>query len=190
MKVMKYVSLLLMVLCTALYVPAQENDTEVQGFYQTYRNFSFRTGSEFFDITDSKLNGGGFSLSQNLAPWFAMWTQLSFYGSVEQPYIRIRAINNLQGIRFQTLQHGPFRLYAKGGLGFSHHSIDVIGSSYGEYKFSFAYGGGAQIWMSDHFGVVLDLSHVMMGLPTLFDLPGREKWDSGLTYTTGISVRF
>jgi len=178
-----------MVLSAALYASAQDYNTEVQGFYQTYRNFSFQTGLSAFDIPDTKLNGGGFVLAQNLAPWFAMWTQLSFFGTVEQPNISLRIINNLEGFRFQTKQHGPFRFYVKTGLGFTNYGVDLAGSSGGTTKFSWAYGGGAQIWLGEHFGVDLDLSHVFMGLPG-FDLPNQESWDSGLTYTTGLAIRF
>jgi len=82
-------------------------------------------------------------------------------------------------------------LYAKGGLGFSRYSITfpLAGSSGGDTKLSLAYGGGAQIWMSQHFGVVLDVSHVVMGLPNL-GFPNQGHWDSGLTYTTALALRF
>ncbi len=152
-----------------------------KGFYQTYRSFSFKTGVSEIDIPETNLNGGGFTIAKNLAPWFAMWTQLTFYGAAEQPNHRVRIINNLQGLRWQTKLHGPLQFYAKGGVGFSHYSMDIEGSGFGEYKFSVAYGGGAFIWASEHFGIVLDATHTMSGLPNLTDLSGRDKWDSGLT---------
>jgi hypothetical protein len=179
-----------MVLLSALYASAQEYNTEIQGYYQAYRDFSFQTGYEPLNIPNVKLNGGGFAIAQNLAPWFAFWTQFTFYGSAEQPNLSARIFNNLYGIRYQTQQHGPFQLYAKGGLGYSRYSLDLLGTSYSDTKFSFSYGAGAQIWMSDNFGVVLDASHLIMGLPNLTDLEGREKWDSGLALTAGLSVRF
>jgi hypothetical protein len=190
MRSIKYILLVSMVFFSALYASAQDYNTEIQGYYQSYRDFSFKTGYAPWDIPNVRLNGGGFTIAQNLAPWFAFWTQFTFYGSAEQPNLSVRMINNLYGIRYQTQQHGPFQFYAKGGLGYSHFSMDIMGTSYGDSKFSFAYGAGAQIWMSDNFGVVLDASHAITGLPNLTDLPEREKWDSGLALTAGLAVRF
>lgn len=119
-----------------------------------------------------------------------MWTQFSFFGAVQDPNIKIRILNNLQGIRYQTKEYGPLRLYAKGGLGFSRYSMDIAGNSAGDTKFSLAYGGGAHVWMHKNFGLVFDVTHVVMGLPNLTDTSDREKWDSGLTYTTGLTIRF
>ena len=179
-----------MIIFTAVQVFA-EGETEITGFYQQYRNFDYKVGAVGYDLTDAQLKGGGFSIAQNLAPWFALWTQFSFYGSVQSPGLNVRVINNQEGIRYQTRNYGPIRLYAKGGLGFSRFSLDVSGVGSGsDTKFSVAYGGGAHIWMNKNFGVVLDVSHVATGLPNLFDLPTRDKWDSGLVYTTGLTVRF
>jgi hypothetical protein len=121
-----------------------------------------------------------------------MWTQFSFFGTVEQPAsaMSARLISNLQGFRFQTQQYGPIRFYGKVGLGFANHSLTVQGSQYGNTKFSFGYGGGLQIWLSGSLGLNLDASHLIIGLPNLTDLPEREKWDSGLTFTTGVALRF
>jgi hypothetical protein len=191
MKSKTSILLLSMILCATVYAAAQDNNTEVQGFYQTYRNFDFKTGVPNYEISAAPLNGGGFVIAQNIAPWFAMWTQFSFYGKAEQQNIGVRIINNLEGVRYQTKQHGPLRLFVKGGIGFSRVSVDVLGSSFGETKFSAAYGGGAQLWFSEHFGVVLDVSHMTMGLPDISPYKtGQEKWDSGLTYTTALAVRF
>jgi hypothetical protein len=44
--------------------------------------------------------------------------------------------------------------------------------------------------MSDHFGLVLDASHLIMGMPQLSDASNRDKWDSGLALTTSFAVRF
>jgi hypothetical protein len=181
--------LVAMITFPAIMAHAEPN-TEITGFYQRYQDFSYRTGISQLDIAPVALEGGGFSLAQNFAPWFAMWTQFSFYGSAGQPNMSVRIINNQQGIRYQTRQYGPLRLYARSGLGFSRYSLNITGNDAGDTKFSFAYGGGAQIWVSEYFGFVLDASHVVMGVPNLTDLPGREKWDSGMTYTTGITVRF
>ncbi len=169
---------------------AQEQSTEIQGFYQTYRDFSFETGFSDIDIPATSLSGGGFTIAQNLAPWFALWTQLSFYGSAETTNHRVRIINNLQGLRWQTRRYGPLQLYAKGGAGFSHYSMDIAGSGYGEYKLSVAYGGGAFLWANEHFGLVLDATHTTSGMPNLTDADDRDKWDSGLTLATGLAIRF
>ncbi len=180
-----------LILSTGICASAQES-TEIHGFYQGYRDFSYKTGVEQLDVKDAKLNGGGFGFAYNLAPWFAMWTQFSFFGTVDQPTsaMTVRVINNLQGVRYQTPQFGPLRLYGKAGLGFSNYSLNLLGSGYGDTKFSFGYGAGAQLWLSRSFGVVLDASHVIMGLPNLTDLPEREKWDSGLALAAGLALRF
>ncbi len=180
------------ILCGTVCASAQDTSTEIQGFYQTYRDFRFKTGIDSLDIPNTSLSGGGFTLAQNLASWFAFWSQTTFYGSAEQTYIKARVINNLQGIRYQTKLYGPLQFYAKAGVGFSHISFKYVsgGDIGGEYKFSASYGAGAQIWMSDNFGIVLDASHLMMGMPNLTGMPGRDKWDSGLTLTTGFALRF
>lgn len=190
--------LLSMILCATIYASAQEQNTEIHGFYQTYRNFDLHNGTSSsgadysaFDVSKAHFNGGGFTIVQNIAPWFAMWTQFSFYGKAKGPNTSVGMFNNLEGVRYQTKQHGPFRFFVKGGVGFSRYSIDIQSNSYGsETKLSAAYGGGAQIWFSDHFGVVLDVSHVTMGLPNLSNAKSRDSWDSGLTYTTALAVRF
>jgi hypothetical protein len=184
------VLLITMLLCGTLYASAQEQSTEIQGYYQTYRDFSFKTGFSEIDIPNTTLNGGGFVVAKNLAPWFAMWSQLTIYGRAETPNHTVRIINNLEGIRYQTKRHGPLQLYGKFGMGFSHYSMDVEGSSLGETKFSFGYGAGIFLWANEHFGVVFDASHNIMGLPNITDASNREKWDSGLALTTGLAVRF
>ncbi len=180
--------LALLLLCPA--AATAEGETEITGFYQQYRDFKYKVGLEEFDLAPRSLGGGGFSIAQNMAPWFAMWTQFSFYGSAENAGLRVRMINNQQGVRYQTKDYGPVRLYAKGGLGFSRFSIDTVQGSLGDTKFSAAYGAGAHIWMHKHAGINLDLSHVLTGLPNLTGLDTREKWDSGLVLTTGLTLRF
>jgi hypothetical protein len=182
--------LFLFILMFAAVNSFAEGDTEITGYYQQYRNFSFKTGIDQADFSADKLKGVGFNVAQNIAPWFALWTQLSIYGTLEQPDKSVRIINNLQGIRYQTKMHGPFRFYAKGGLGFSYYSFNIAGTGLSGAKFSAAYGGGTDIWLHKNIGLVLDVTQVLMGLPNLTDLSGRESWDSGLTYTTGLTVRF
>jgi hypothetical protein len=185
--------LLPMILCAVTICSAQDNqNTEISGFYQQYRDFSYKLSgtATSYDVPATTLKGGGFIFAQNLAPWFAFWSQTSIFGSVGQTSaLSIRAINNLEGARWQTKQHGPFRLYVKGGLGFSHFTLGgaVDGS---DTKLSLAYGGGAQAWFSRSVGLFGDLSHILMGLPNLTDADGRDKWDSGLTLTTGLAIRF
>jgi hypothetical protein len=167
-----------------------EGDTEITGFYQQYRNFSFNTGDTSMNFSADKLKGGGFNIAHNIAPWFALWTQLSFFGTLEQVNGSVRIINNLEGIRYQTKTYGPFRFYAKAGMGFSNYSFSYPIGSAGGSKFSGSVGGGINIWMNKNFGLVLDASNVFMGLPNLTNLSGRESWDAGMLYTTGLTVRF
>lgn len=180
------------IFCAAGFASAQDDEasTEITGYYQQYRDFSYGTGEPSIDIPDSKLTGGGFSAAHNLAPWFAIWTQVSFYGRVQSPAFSVRLINNLQGVRYQTRMYGPVRFYGKAGLGFSNLNFIISNTEGGENKLSAGYGGGAQVWFHRNFGVTLDLSHITMGLTQLTNLTNREKWDSGLVYTTGLSVRF
>lgn len=187
-----FILLIILILCGTTGASAQEQSTEIQGFYQTYKDFSFKSGITGYDIKKTRLGGGGFTIAQNLAPWFAFFSQTTFYGSAgEDEILKMRVINNLEGLRWQTGLHGPFQFYVKAGLGFTHYSVDLAGSDFGgEYKFAVSYGGGAFIWMSEKFGLVLDASHLSMGVPNMTDLDGRDKWDSGLSLTTGIAVRF
>lgn len=167
-----------------------ETSTEISGFYQGYRKFDYKVGIEEADIRGAIMRGGGFSVAQNLATWFALWTEFSFSESIEGPAFKVRVINNLQGLRYQTRQYGPFRFYGKGGVGFANFNIDAGSVSGGETKISFGYGGGVQIWAADYLGFYVDASHLIMGLPNLTNLPDRENWDSGLAFKTGLAIRF
>jgi hypothetical protein len=99
-----------------------------------------------------------------------------------------RIINNLQGIRYQTRQYGPIRFYGKAGAGVAW--FNLYGGAEGGSKFSAGYGGGTNIWFHKNIGVTLDVSHVVMNLPKLTELEGRKRFDSGMTYTAGITFRF
>ena len=80
----KAVLLITLFLGMAVCASAQEN-TEVHGFFTGYRNFDFKTGGEGYPaILKAQLNGGGGGIAHNLAPWFAMWTELSFFGTADQ----------------------------------------------------------------------------------------------------------
>ena len=201
-KLLKGVLLLTIIGCFACGCFASWEDeiagtTEITVYYQQYRDFSIKTGNIEYDFDPTRLAGGGFSVAQNLAEWFAIWTQVSFYGTVDQGatvsegYLfpkTVRIIHNLEGIRYQTKQYGPFRLYGKGGAGFTWYNL--FGGMEGGMKFSAGYGGGANIWINNNIGITLDLSHVVMGLPKLSEAAGRKKFDSGLTYTSGLTFRF
>lgn len=190
-RLFKGFSLIVVLLGLCVCGSAQET-TEVYGFYETYRNFDYKTGNDPADFQDVKLNGGGGGIAYNVAPWFALWTQLSFFGSPENDYLSVRVINNLQGVRYQTPQYGPFIFYGKGGLGFTNYGVTdrYYGGSAGFYKFSAGYAGGVQVWTTDSLGLVLEVSHLLMGVPHLYDTEDRDKWDSGLTYKTGLAFRF
>ena len=179
--------------------------TEITGYYQQYRDFSFKTGfsdseSSTYDLSPTRLSGGGFSVAQNLAEWFAIWMQLSIYGTADQPAMSVRVINELQGIRYQTKQYGPFRFYGKGGAGLTRYSMAVNflnGFEFGSTKFSAAYGGGVNVWLNKNVGITLDVSHILNAMPNFEDLyyddvkfQGRDKFDSGMSYTTGLTFRF
>jgi hypothetical protein len=174
-----------------------ETSTEISGFYQGYRKFEYKTGISAADVRNVIMRGGGFNIAQNLSSWFAIWTQFTFYGTVANPEIyepyrlRLRVINNLQGVRYQTRQYGPFRFYGRGGIGFSNFSLNDSGADIGsETKISFGYGGGVHIWATDYFGINVDAMHLIMGLPQISTQEERDGWDSGLAITTGITFRF
>ena len=177
--------------------------TEITGYYQQYHDFSFEAGGRDYglnwDFTPASLSGGGFSIAQNLAEWFAIWTELSIYGMVEQQmsgYDRsVRLINNLQGIRYQTRQYGPLRLYAKFGAGIAWHGFNLYYPQVGYVSmsgttFSAGYGGGANVWLHKNIGITLEVSQVLNALPKLADVDDREKFDSGMVYRTGLTFRF
>ena len=202
-KLFKGILLLAIIGCFAGVCFADEvaGTTEITGYYQQYRDFSFETGWSDWDFAPTRLAGGGFSVAQNLAEWFAIWTQLSIYGTVNQQSMSgseksVRVINNLQGIRYQTREYGPLRLYAKFGAGiawygFSLYYPNVGYVNMGGTKFSAGYGGGANIWFHKNIGITLDASHVLNSLPNLTNVDdGREKFDSGMVYTTGLTFRF
>ena len=178
---------------------------EITGYYQQYRDFSFKTGVNEYDFAPARIAGGGFSVAQNIAEWFALWTQLSFFGTADQmvctsPIIpcpkesqyhkSVRIINNLEGIRYQTQQYGPLRFYGKVGAGITWYGFDYFGDSLSGTRFSVGYGGGMNVWMNRNIGITLDVSHIGMNLPNLFDADNRKKWDSGMSYTTGLTFRF
>jgi len=182
--------------------------TEITGYYQQYRNFSFETGYPYWDfkppsddprIDPIVLSGGGVTVAQNLAEWFAVWTQLSFFGRATQQISNyensVRVIHNLQGIRYQTKQYGPLRFYGKVGAGIAWYGFSLYDPYYGYMDmsgttFSAGYGGGMNVWFNKNIGITLDVSHSLMALPNLTDLDGREKFDSGMSYTTGLTFRF
>jgi hypothetical protein len=208
-KLFKGILLLAIIGCFAGVCFAQDEitgTTEITGYYQQYRNFSFDTGYSGWDFAPTRLSGGGFSVAQNLADWFAIWTQLSFYGTVNQGAEvsapgSVRIIHNLQGIRYQTKQYGPLQFYGKAGAGIVNYSFSLYLPDYGYYdagwtKFSAGYGGGAHVWFHKNIGITLDLSHNLFSTPNigkdLYDtnLKDREKFDSGLAYTAGLTFRF
>ena len=202
-KLLKAILLLAMISCFAGGCFALDDEiagtTEITLYYQQHRNFNFKTGQDGWDFDKTRLSGGGFSIAHNLAYWFAIWTQLSFYGTATQEgslydnmgyeYPKsVRIIHNLEGIRYQTRQYGPLQLYGKAGVGIVH--FNLFDGAWSETKFSAGYGGGANIWMHKNIGITLDVSHHLMSLPNLTDLDSREKFDSGLAYTTGLTFRF
>ena len=175
--------------------------TEVTLYYQQYRDFSFNTGWSDWDFTPIRLSGGGFSAAQNIAEWFALWSELTIYGTADQQAPsgnekKVRVINNLQGIRYQTKQYGPLRLYAKFGMGIVHYGFNLYfpNTGYvgmGGLKFSASYGGGANVWFHQNIGLTFEASHILKALPNLTEIDdGREKFDSGMAYRAGLTFRF
>ena len=174
--------------------------TEITGYYQQYHNFSFETGWSDWNFAPTSLSGGGFSVAQNIADWFAIWTELSIYGRVEQQPMSgngrsVRIINNLQGIRYQTKLYGPISVYAKFGAGIVWYGYNLYYPNAGYIdmsgtKFSAGYGGGMSIWPHKNIGITLEASHILKALPNLTDIDDREKFDSGMVYRTGLTFRF
>lgn len=186
-------SILLLSLVLGIASLASAQQTEVFGYYEGYRNFDFKTGGEGYPfIRGAEMNGGGGGIAYQYVPWFAMFTQFSFLGTAEGDEFSARIINNLQGIRYHTPRYGPIEFYGKGGLGFANYNVTDIysGYTYGATKFSFGYAGGAQVWMTDSVGLVLEIQHLIMGVPNLTDAEGRDQWDSGLSFKVGAAFRF
>ena len=207
-KLLKGILLLTIIGCFAGGGFADEiaGTTEITGYYQQYRDFSYKSGVSGWDFDPTRLAGGGFSIAQNIADWFAIWTQVSFYGTVDQAsnygnMNSVRIINNLQGIRYQTKQYGPLQVYGKAGAGVTNYSLYLGGYDFGGTKFSAGYGGGAHVWFHKNIGITLDVSHILNSLPNMenyftdyngnkMKFPDREKFDSGMVYTTGLTFRF
>jgi opacity protein-like surface antigen len=180
-----------LLLCMTSNALAQDS-IEVYGFFEAYRNFDYKVEpNSSANFKDVDLNGGGGGIAKNFAPWFALFTQVSFFGTPQNEQLSVRIINNLEGLRYSTRKYGPFAFYGKGGVGFTNYGVTIAGYGSGsETKLSVGYGGGVQLWMSDSIGLFVEASHLVMGVPNLTDAEGRDKWESGLTYKTGMAVRF
>jgi len=207
-KLFKGIFLLAIMCCFAVGCFAWDDElagtTEITGYYQQYRDYFFDSGTPLYRFGPTRLGGGGFSIAYNLAEWFAIWTQVSIYGTVNQLVDfgglqvenRVRIVNNLQGLRWQTKQYGPFRLYGKAGAGIAWHGFSLYDSSYNANMdmsgstFSVGYGGGLNVWLTRNIGITLDASQTTMALPNLTGISDRKKWDGGTTYMSGLTFRF
>jgi hypothetical protein len=190
----RFVSFILVIslLLSMASLASAQSRTEVYGFYEGYRNFDYKTGGEGYPfILNAELNGGGGGIAYQYVPWFALFTQVSFLGTAMGDNLSARVINNLEGIRYSTPRYGPISFYGKGGVGFTNYSVVItdLGEG-GQTKFSAGYAGGAQIWATDYLGLFVEMQHLIMGVPNVFDAEGRDRWDSGLTYKTGLAIRF
>jgi len=186
-------SIVLIALLLGMTSMASAQQTEVYGFYEGYRNFDFKTGgAEAPAILNADMNGFGGGIAYQYTPWFAMFTQISFLGTAEGDDFNARIITNLQGVRYHSQQYGPISFYGKGGLGFANYNVTIKSDGFelGATKFSLGYAGGAQVWMTDSIGLMFEVQHLIMGVPNLTDLEGRDRWDSGLSYKTGFAYRF
>jgi hypothetical protein len=175
-------------ICLAQYGPQGQLDL----YYQRVQGFDYRSGSSSFDIEGANLNGGGFGIGYNLTDVFSIWTQTSFYTGAKQGDLDLKFINQIQGIKLTKRDLGSVNLFVKGGMGFARYVFKQEGFS-GESVFfsqTFNYGGGAEIGIGEGIYFFVELSQMSMGLPNITGSPDRDKWDSNILITSGISLFF
>jgi len=167
-----------------------EGQSGIQLFYQRDQGFDFRSGSAAFDVQSVHLNGGGFGFDYGITDWFALWSQVAFYSGVRQGGISMNLINEIQGMKLTSPGKGPFRVYAKGGVGFTRYIFEFPGFRAVDYGQAFNYGGGLQIKVSGGMSLILEATQLAVSLPNLTGAPGRDKWDASTLFTTGIAFHF
>jgi hypothetical protein len=164
------------------------SEVEFQGFYQRVQGFDFQ-GVQGFEFQNKGFNGGGFGFVYNLKPSFGIFSQTSFLAGVEQSDVKLRFINQAQGVKL-TKRSEKINVFGKGGVGFIRHVFDFGGQQSVDYGTSFVFGGGTEIKLQEGMWLMLDLSRNIMGLPQLTIDPNRDKWDSNWIITTGVSFQF
>jgi len=164
------------------------SEVEFQGFYQRVQGFDFE-GVQGFEFQDKGFNGGGFGFVYNLKPFFGIFSQTSFLAGVEQSGVKLRFINQAQGVKL-TKRSDKINVFGKGGVGFVRHVLDFGGQEGVDYGTSFVFGGGTEIKLQEGMWLMLDFSRYITGLPRLTNFEDRDSWDSSWLITTGISFQF
>jgi hypothetical protein len=180
----------LLLVSSTLALAQEFSEGELHVFYQRVQNFDFNSGDPSFSFSGKGFNGGGFGFVYNLNAWAGIFTQMSFLGGVEQGGLKMRMINEAQGLKLTKREVGPLNLYAKGGIGFVRHVFSVQGSETADYGTSFVFGGGTEVKIKEGMALVLDVSNCAISLPQLTYYSDRDKWDSSLMFTTGIAFQF
>lgn len=161
---------------------------EFQGYYQRVQGFDFQ-GVPGFEFEGVGFNGGGFGFVYNLNPYFGIFSQTSFLAGVEQSNVKLRIINQAQGVKL-TKRGESINVFGKGGVGFVRNVLSFGGQEGVDYGTSFVFGGGTEIKLQEGMWLMLDLSRNIQGLPQLTFLEDRDSWDSNWMITTGISFQF
>ncbi len=183
------ITVVVLSLAGSLCLAQQEfSEVEFQGYYQRVQGFDFQ-GVQGFEFQDKGFNGGGFGFVYNLNPFFGIFSQTSFLGGVEQSGLRLRFINQAQGVKL-TKRSDKINVFGKGGVTIVHHVFDFGGQESGDTTMGFLFGGGTEIKLQEGMWLMLDLSRNIMGLPQLTLDNNRDKWDSNWIITTGISFQF
>ncbi|RPJ59939.1 MAG: hypothetical protein EHM23_12210 [Acidobacteria bacterium] len=189
LKMRLFITVVVLSLAGSLCLAQDEfSEVEFSGFYQRVQGFDFQ-GVQGFEFESEAFNGGGFGFVYNLNPFFGIFSQTSFLGGVEQSNVKLRFINQAQGVKL-TKRSDKINVFGKGGIGFVRHVFDFSGQESVDYGTSFLLGGGTEIKIQEGMWLMLDLSRNVMGLPQLTINPDRDKWDSNWIITTGVSFQF
>jgi len=182
------ITVVVLSLAFSLCLAQEYSEVEFQGYYQRVQGFDFR-GVAGFEFEGEGFNGGGFGFVYNLNPYFGIFSQTSFLAGVEQSGLKLRFINQAQGVKL-TKRSDAINVFAKGGVGFVRHVLDFQGQEGVDYGTSFVFGGGTEIKIQEGMFLMLDFSRYITGLPRLTSAENRDGWDSSWLITTGISFQF
>lgn len=163
---------------------------QLEVFYQRVQGFDFFSGDPGFDIQDQNFNGGGFGFVFSLNDWLGFFSETGLYGGVEQGSLKMKLINQAQGVRVTAREVGPVNFYARGGIGFARYVFETPAFETVRYGMSLIYGGGVEIPLMEGLLLKLDGSRVTQSLPQITSVPDRDKWDSNFILTTGIAFQF
>ena len=182
---------LLVVFAGSSLAYAQGPSGEFRLYYQTIRDFNYRTGLPDFEFQGDSFHGGGFGFVYDLNPRLGIYSDTAFLRGPEAGGIKLNLINQVQGIKLTARELGPLNVYAKGGIGFARYIFSASGSDLGVYwQSNFDLAGGVDFEINDGFYFYIEAKRMVMSLPRLTNVEDRDKWNGSLGLATGIAFRF